>query len=90
MLKANTAPNSKITHFWVFIKSAVVQKNLKLGVVNTWVISIVQIIFVATATCLEGVDLFTPDVEGVYSVCCTSTIIIAQYFNTAQLEIQRI
>ena len=44
----------------VFIKSAVDQK---ISVVIIWVISIVQKIFVATATHLEGVDLLTLDVE---------------------------
>ena len=46
----------KIGHFRDFIKSAVA--NSELGVVITWIISIVKKIFIATATCLEGVDLF--------------------------------
>ena len=58
--------NTALT-FGIFIKSAIVQIDLKLGVVITWVISIVQKnIFVATATCLEGVDLLTLVVERVY------------------------
>ena len=50
------------------MKSAVDQKDLKFGVVITWVISIVQKNIVATATCLEGVDLLTLAVERVYRV----------------------
>ena len=49
--------------FGIFIKSAVVQKNLKLGVMNR-LLTLKK--FIATATCLEGVDLLTLAVESVY------------------------
>ena len=57
-------PMEKLLTLGIFIKSAVVQKDLKLGVVITWVISIVKKKFIATATCLEGVNLSTPAVHG--------------------------
>ena len=51
--------------FKIFINSS---ENLKLGVVINRFISIVQKIFIATATCIEGVDLLIPAVERVYTV----------------------
>ena len=57
----------KIAHFGMCKKSAVDQKNLKLGEVITWVISNVKKnIFVVTATCLEEVNLLT--LKGLYSM----------------------
>ena len=62
-------PMKKLLTLGIFIKSAVDQKNLKLGVVVTWVISIVQKnIFIATATYLEGVDLLILAVETIYNM----------------------
>ena len=59
--------------FEIFIK-LILQKNLKLGVMITQVISIVQKIFVATATCLEGVDLLIPAVERVCNIILSTII----------------
>ena len=52
--------NGKIARFWDFYKisSRSEKSQTGLGAVITWVITIVQKnVFVATATCLEGVDL---------------------------------
>ena len=40
----------------IFIKSAIGQTSLKLGVMITWVNSIILKTFIAIATCLEGTD----------------------------------
>ena len=58
----------KLLTLGIFIKSAVDQKNLKFGVVVTWVISIVQKnIRCHSNICLEGIELLTPAVETIYS-----------------------
>ena len=47
----------KIAHFSkIFIKSAIDQTNLKLGVMITWVNSNTLKMFTAIAICLEGTD----------------------------------
>ena len=51
----------------VFIKSAVDQKILKLGVVITWTISIVQKFSVAIATCLAELIFLAPISQRVYN-----------------------
>ena len=48
---ANLKPMGKPLTSKIFIKSAIDQTNLKLGVVITWIISIVTI-----ATCLKEAD----------------------------------
>ena len=68
------------------MKSAVDQKDLKLGVVITWVISIVQKNIVATATCLERVDLLTLAVERVYRVSL-KIILLQQTYTTKDIGI---
>ena len=52
----------------LFIKLAVDQKHLKLGMVTSWAISIAHKNILATATCLEGVNFLTAAVERVYSL----------------------
>ena len=49
------------------------QKNLKLGAVIAWIISIVQKISAAIATCLEEFDFLVP--IRVYSMTNSSLII---------------
>ena len=52
--------------FRIFIKSAVNQKRLKLGVVIPWTSSIVKKKSVAIATCLEEFSFLAPIIQLVY------------------------
>ena len=56
----------KSLSFRIFIKSAVDQKSLKLGVVIAWTTSIIQKNSVAIATCLEEFNFLAPITQLVY------------------------
>ena len=51
----------------IFIKSAVDQKSLKLGVVIAWTMSIVEKKTVTIATCLEEFSFLAPIVQLIYT-----------------------
>ena len=58
-----------LAYCW-FYKNPIIKLAVdeKLGMVTSWAISIAHKIFVATATCLEGVNFLTASVERVYSL----------------------